>query len=270
MPTLRSPRLTGRRRAAAGGGRAMPCGGRPTGRRRRRRPGPAAVPGRRPSRPSRAATTRSASGRARAEKTHAVVLFRSFCDQSTNTLPARAARDIDAITSAGSSRSSVSATARANALVCANVTPAAFSGTSTCRPLPPLVLTRLRSFSWSSSARSRRAIGTQSAPRRRRAGVEVEHHGRRPVRLGRQGQRHVQLDRGQVGRPPQRFRRRPCGSSRSASPARSGTRTVRTQSGRWAAHRFSKNALPSTPSGNRLSVTARPASCGRISGATRA
>ena len=47
------------------------------------------------------------------------------------------------------------------------------------------------------------------------------------------------------------------------SPLRSpGPSTVSSHSGRWPGQRFSKNELPSTPSGNRRSVTPRSARCG--------
>lgn len=52
-------------------------------------------------------------GRARTLNTHAVVLWRSFCDRSMNTLPGRSDRVIVAVTRFGSSRSSVNVTALA-------------------------------------------------------------------------------------------------------------------------------------------------------------
>ena len=49
----------------------------------------------------------------------------------------------------------------------------------------------------------------------------------------------------------------------------SGTVTARTQSGACRALFFSKNACPSTPSGQRVKVTGRPARCGSSTGAIR-
>jgi len=46
--------------------------------------------------------------------------------------------------------------------------------------------------------------------------------------------------------------------------------SVRTQSGVCLGARFSKKRCPSTPSGNRTRVSARPARWGRIVSATRA
>ena len=49
-----------------------------------------------------------------------------------------------------------------------------------------------------------------------------------------------------------------------------GPGAVGNHSGRCLAHRFSKKPLSSTPLGNRLNVSARPARCGNITGAMRA
>jgi hypothetical protein len=48
-----------------------------------------------------------------------------------------------------------------------------------------------------------------------------------------------------------------------------GTVTRRTQSGACRALFFSKNACPSTPSGQRVNVTGRPDRCGSSTGAIR-
>ena len=48
-----------------------------------------------------------------------------------------------------------------------------------------------------------------------------------------------------------------------------GTVTVRTQGGECRALFFSKNACPSTPSGQRVKVAGRCATCGSSTGAIR-
>src|SRR4051812_43895155 len=88
---------------------------------------------------------------------HTVVLLRSFCDQSMNTLPVRLALDMSETTSS-SSCSMVIAIARARPLVSLKLIPRLLNGTYTCRPLLPDDLMQHCSFSRLNRSRSFIAI----------------------------------------------------------------------------------------------------------------
>ena len=100
----------------------------------------------------------------------------------------------------------------------------------------------------------------------RGAGVEVEDHARRPLhRLGAR-ERRVQLDGGEVGEPHER--RQVVGQHVVDRLALGGDAwPCATHSGRWAGACFWKNDLPWTPSGQRVTVSGRPARWGSSTGA---
>ena len=230
------------------------------GRRRRSPPPP----------PTSRASTPSGWGRARSEYTATVVLWRLFWLQSTNTFPGRTAFDIVVTTRFGCCCSSSWPTARAN------------GGGVLVRErsvhghvqLEALGARRLGPRLEPERGRARRGSTSASSTARRGCRPARPGRGRTPPRAAPRGRRRAPSARAAPAppcwppTPAPRARRarstrcRPCDRRARAPPA------PRVDGGSGTASR--RSCSPSTPSGNRRKVSARPARCGSIAGATSA
>ena len=194
-------------------------------------------------------------------------MLRSFWLQSISTLPARRALVMRETTRSGSLCSSSSATAFANGLVLREVD---VLDVERHVHLQPLGAGRL------DEARQAEVLEQALQPQRhagstRRTSAGAPGSRSNTIEVGRSGasaqrERRVQLDRGEVGQPHERRqvvgervvdRLAARGQRRRAHPVRAVRRRL-----------LLEERLASTPSGQRVTVSARPCRCGSSTGAT--
>ena len=199
-----------------------------------------------------------------------VVLWRAFWLQSTKIFPGRSALAMIVVTRSGmlafehlaDGEREVAPPAR-GCTACSAARRAAVPSSPTSCTSPPGPPT-------SSTSRTRERDLAALAHRRRRARVEVEHHGAGRVEVGGERHRHVQLDGGHVGRPHQRGGLVDAGSTRCRRRGRPGRWRRAPTRGGASGSASRRSPAVSMPSGNRRNVMHRPARCGSTTGAMRA